>query len=224
MFDRTTWIAIILSVARPCRMAVLPHQDLRPLPRAAGRPSQGGENRSTGENHRRHTAPSATPSVGVLPAVTPFIPTLSSRKATLDTSRAEYLFVQRHRRASEGDPLLDLGANEQSLFLNADSGMPIGTSRRRLGILFDRVHDGGGPELELHPHLRRRPGASTPNSALPRRWPEPPEKDYLIGLTPPSATCGTSPLTLPGYYVAASRRAPVHTPRPADLYMLRLVP
>ena len=131
MFDRTTWIAIALSVAGLVGWQYYYSKTYAPY--IAQQAALHKEAKQKEAVAKPSPSPSATPQSlaksALLPATagsTPSIPDLSPKRETLDTSRAEYLFANNTGGIEAVTLFLHLGANEQSLFLNKESGMPIG--------------------------------------------------------------------------------------------------
>jgi YidC/Oxa1 family membrane protein insertase len=213
MFDRTTWIALALSLAGLigwqyyyqktygpylARQAAL--QKAAPSPRpVAGSPV---------------SSPSGTPTPVAAAsslADTPSVPELSSRRETLDTSRAEYLFASDIGGIERITLFLHLGANDHSLFLNKDSGMPIGalcdaSGTPLRGFSMEAEKKNGTDRF----HLDTPAGLSiTKTFTLPTAVGT--AEEYLVGLEVTFRNTGNAPLSLPGYFVSAGGEAPVHT-------------
>jgi YidC/Oxa1 family membrane protein insertase len=212
MFDRTTWIAIIVSIAGLVGWQYYYNKTYGPYlaQQAALRKQEKQEQPKTtsGTPASAKSSP-VPPAAPTQPFSAPCAPSLSARKATLDTSRAEYLFANDTGGIESVTLFLHLGANEQSLFLNRDSGMPIGTLCDASGAPLT------GFTMEEGQHsrfTRTLPDGLviTKNFTLPQMAGTP-EKDYLIGLDVTFRNGGAAPLTLPGYFVAAGGEAPVHT-------------
>jgi len=206
MFDRTTWIAIIVSVAGLVGWQYYYNKTYGPYL------AQQAALRKLEKQEQPKTTSAVTPAAFAQvagPVSSPSVPSLSSRKATLDTSRAEYLFANDTGGIESVTLFLHLGANEQSLFLNKDSGMPIGTLCDASGAPLTGFTMQEGQHSRF---IRTLPDGLviTKNFTLPQMAGTP-EKDYLIGLDVTFRNGGTASLTLPGYFVAAGGEAPVHT-------------
>ncbi len=208
MFDRTTWIAIIVSIAGLVGWQYYYNKTYGPY-----LAQQAAMKRQQEQKKQAASTPSPSPAAvaSATPVSSPSVagPSFSSRKATVDTSRAEYLFANDTGGIESVTLFLHLGANEQSLFLNKDSGMPIGTLCDASGTPVT------GFTMEEGQHsrfTRTSPDGVviTKNFSLPQMAGAP-EKDYLIGLDVTFRNGGSAPVTLPGYFVAAGGEAPVHT-------------
>ena len=225
MFDRTTWIAIALSVAGLVGWQYYYNKTYGPY-----LAQQAALHKQAKETDAAKATPSATPApvakTTVLPpsalipsknslapvaSATPSIPEFSTKRATIDTSRAEYLFAANTGGIETVTLFLHLGANEQSLFLNKDSGMPIGAlcdgNGNPIGGFAMSADKGKGTtsfSLSVPGGL-----AITKSFTLPQAVGSP--EEYLIGLDLSFKNSGTTPLTLPGYFIAAGGEAPVHT-------------
>ena len=216
MFDRTTWIAIALSVAGLVGWQYYYSKTYAPY--IAQQAALQKEAKQKEAVAKPSPSPSATPQSlaksALLPATagsTPSIPDLSPKRETLDTSRAEYLFANNTGGIEAVTLFLHLGANEQSLFLNKESGMPIGA-----------LCDGNGTPIGgFAMNADKNQGATsfslsvpgglsiTKNFTLPQTAGT--HEEYLIGLDLSFKNNGATPLALPGYFVAAGGEAPVHT-------------
>jgi len=208
MFDRTTWIALIVSVAGLVGWQYYYNRTYGPYlaQQASLRKQEQQKSTPAALTAKAVSTPSATPAKTAAP---PSLPSLSSRKKTLDTSRAEYLFANDTGGIESVTLFLHLGADEQSLFLNRDSGMPIGTLCDASGTpLTGFTMDEG----EHSRFTRTSPDGLviTKNFILPQMAGTP-ERDYVVGLDVTFRNGGGAPLTLPGYFVAAGGEAPVHT-------------
>jgi YidC/Oxa1 family membrane protein insertase len=210
MFDRTTWIAIIVSIAGLVGWQYYYNKTYGPYlaQQAALKHHQ---------DQQKQVAASPSPaSLGTPTSVTPktnssSVPTLSARKATKDTGRAEYLFTSDIGGIDEVTLFLHLGAHEQSLFLNRDSGIPIGALCDANGAPLT----GFAPD-DLKPYgitgfTRNSPDGLVISKvfSLPQTFGSP--EEYTVGLDITFRNSGTSPLSLPGYFVAIGGQAPVHT-------------
>ena len=217
MFDRTTWIAIALSVAGLVGWQYYYSKTYAPYLAQQARDKKTAQLKAADEKPApaaSPTAPSTASAATPTPkgmAVAASIPEISSRRETLDTSRAEYLFAN-NTGGIEGVTLfLHLGANEQSLFLNHASGLPIGALCDASGTPL------GGFSIEADKNRGtacfRRAGTDglsiTKTFTLPQTVGSPDE--YLIGLSVTFSNTAASPMSLPGYFVAAGGAAPVHT-------------
>ena len=236
MFDRTTWIAIALSVAGLVGWQYYYNKTYGPY-----LAQQAALHKQAKETEAAKATPSATPvpvaKTTVLPpsalipsstahapapvaAATPSIPEFSTKRATIDTSRAEYLFAANTGGIETVTLFLHLGANEQSLFLNKDSGMPIGAlcdgNGNPIGGFAMSADKGKGTtsfSLSVPGGL-----AITKSFTLPQAVGSP--EEYLIGLDLSFKNTGTTPLTFPATLspqVARPRSTPtISRPIPAS--------
>ncbi len=228
MFDRTTWIAIALSVAGLVGWQFYYTKTYAPynaqqaeIQKTAKLKSDLASSASSTakEKHLTSPIPTPVPHVQALPAAsalppsggsTPTIPELSAKRETLDTSRAAYLFANNTGGIECVTLFLHLGANEQSLFLNKDSGLPIGALCDSNGAAIGGFVMEANKKQGATKFLLNVPGglAITKSFTLPQSLGSP--EEYIIGLDLSFKNSGTTPLSLPGYYIAAGGEAPVH--------------
>jgi YidC/Oxa1 family membrane protein insertase len=219
MFDRTTWIAIAVSVAGLVGWQYYYSKAYAPyiaqqatLQREAKLKSEAAKSSSTAP------IPASTPlaTVSPLPAAmavagaTPVIPEISQKRETLDTSRAEYLFAANTGGIEAVTLFLHLGANEQSLFLNKDSGLPIGALCDTKGAPIGGFSMVADKKKEFAKFNLNSPGglSITKSFTLPQTIGSP--EEYLVGLDLSFSNTGPAPISLPGYTVSAGGEAPVH--------------
>ncbi|MEI6082411.1 MAG: membrane protein insertase YidC, partial [Verrucomicrobiota bacterium] len=217
MFDRTTWIAIALSIAGLVGWQFYYSKTYAPyiaqqatLQREAKLKSQVAK---ASEPVAQPIAPTVTPTAVLLPAVagaTPQIPELSAKRETLDTSRAEYLFAANTGGIEAVTLFLHLGANEHSLFLNKDSGLPIGALCDSNGTPIGGFSMETDKKQAITRFTLATPGglSVTKSFTLPQTVGAP--EEYQIGLDLSFKNSGSTPITLPGYFVAAGGEAPIH--------------
>jgi YidC/Oxa1 family membrane protein insertase len=216
MFDRTTWIAIALSVAGLVGWQYYYSKTYAPY--LAQQATLQREAKLKAETARTSTPsqPStpATPVVvaaaSAVPGATPMIPELSAKRETLDTSRAEYLFAANTGGIEAVTLFLHLGANEQSLFLNKDSGLPIGALCDSNGAPLGGFTMETDKSKEITRFTLNSPTAVTITKSftLPQTVGSP--EEYQIGMELSFKNNGTTPLSLPNYFVAAGGEAPIH--------------
>ncbi len=214
MFDRTTWIAIVLSIAGLVGWQYYYNKTYGPYlaqQAAVQKATKLREKEVTAKAAPTPTASTApTPAVTAIPTATPGIPELSTKRETLDTSRAEYLFAGNLGGIESITLFLHLGANEQSLFLNKGCDLPI-------GALCDA---NGTPIGGFTMQADKKRGDTIFQTALPggvkvtKKFTLPSSntspQEYLVGLDITFANSGSVPLSLPGYSVAIGGQAPVH--------------
>jgi len=219
MFDRTTWIAIALSIAGLVGWQYYYSKTYAPylaqqaaLQRDAKLKAEVSKNKpaSPSTSETTHPTTATTPVTAALPGATPLIPEFSSKRETLDTSRAEYLFTADTGGIEAVTLFLHLGANEHSLFLNKDSGLPIGALCDANGTSIGGFAMTADKTNEITRFTLSSPSgiSITKSFTLPQTVGSP--EEYLIGLDLTFKNNGTTPLSLPGYYVAAGGEAPVH--------------
>ena len=219
MFDRTTWIAIALSIAGLVGWQYYYSKTYAPylaqqaaLQRDAKLKAEVSKNKpaSPSSSETTHPTTATTPVTAALPGATPLIPEFSSKRETLDTSRAEYLFAADTGGIEAVTLFLHLGANEHSLFLNKDSGLPIGALCDANGTPIGGFAMSADKTNEITRFTLSPPSgiSITKSFTLPQTVGSP--EEYLIGLDLTFKNNGTTPLSLPGYYVAAGGEAPVH--------------
>jgi YidC/Oxa1 family membrane protein insertase len=219
MFDRTTWIAIALSIAGLVGWQYYYSKTYAPylaqqaaLQRDAKLKAEVSKNKpaSPSSSETTHSTTATTPVTAALPGATPLIPEFSSKRETLDTSRAEYLFAADTGGIEAVTLFLHLGANEHSLFLNKDSGLPIGALCDANGTPIGGFAMSADKTNEITRFTLSSPSgiSITKSFTLPQTVGSP--EEYLIGLDLTFKNNGTTPLSLPGYYVAAGGEAPVH--------------
>ena len=222
MFDRTTWIAIAISVAGLIGFqwyntkTYAPYYAQQAETQRLAKLKAESEKTVKSPSATAGSVPQAAPILAqaVIPtpgaAATPFIPQISAKRETLDTSRAEYLFANNTGGIESVTLFLHLGANEHSLFLNKDSGLPIGALCDSNGI-----HIGGftmqtDKKQEITRFSLAVPGglSITKSFTLPKTLGSP--EEYVVGLDLSFQNTGTAPLSLPGYSIAAGAASPVH--------------
>jgi YidC/Oxa1 family membrane protein insertase len=232
MFDRTTWISIALSVAglvgwqyyysktyapyiaqqaemqREQRLAKLNTQSPKPLPSPTPSATVLPISALTAQ-----ATPSQSPAgvLGSTPVTnSPVIPEISAKRATLDTSRAEYLFANNTGGIESVTLFLHLGANEQSLFLNKDSGLPIGALCDASGTPIGGFTMDADKGKGITSFSLTAPSglAITKAFTLPRTVGSP--EEYVVKMDLTFINKGSNPLSLPGFSVAAGGEAPVH--------------
>jgi YidC/Oxa1 family membrane protein insertase len=212
MFDRTTWIAITLSIAGLLGWNWYYSKTYAPyLAQQAALQKAAKQRQQPPAPDGSNASPKAAASVPAQRAAIPQVPELSGRRETLDTSRAEYLFTGDSGGIESVTLFLHLGANEQSLFLNKGCGLPIGALCDTNGIpltgfLLEADKKKGVTRFQRRPQDGL---AITKTFTLPQTVGSP--EEYLLGLEITFSNTGTTPLALPGYWVAAGGAAPVHT-------------
>jgi YidC/Oxa1 family membrane protein insertase len=219
MFDRTTWIAIALSVAGLVGWQMYYTKTYGPY---LAQQAAAQKTSHLQEIAHAHSLPSSTPPIlssltsgvkkpeGTSTAVTAIIPQISAKRETLDTSRAEYLFANNTGGIESVTLFLHLGANEHSLFLNQDSGLPIGALCDSNGIpLGGFTMEADKKKVVTRFILTSPEGLQiTKIFTLPQTVGAPDE--YLVALDLTFKNTGTSPLSLPNYSLAAGGASPVH--------------
>ena len=236
MFDRTTWIALALSVAglvgwqfyytktygpylaqqaetqRLAKQKAGANPTSKPLPTATPGASILPISALTSQGSGQATG-TATPVLGGTPAAgtnVPTIPEISSKRATLDTPRGEYLFANNTGGIECVTLFLHLGANEQSLYLNKDSGLPIGALCDASGTPIGGFTMDADKEKDFTRFSLTAPSglAITKTFTLPETVGSP--EEYVIKMDLAFSNNGTNTLTLPGFSIAAGGEAPIH--------------
>ena len=117
MFDRTTWIAVSLSIAGLIGWQYYTNTHMLPAIKSERAAEQ------TASTTPVKATPEATP---IATVAAPSIPELTERRETLDTAKAEYLFENNIGGIESITLFLHLGEQDHSLQLNALSPTPIG--------------------------------------------------------------------------------------------------
>ena len=224
MFDRTTWIAIALSVAGLVGWQYYYSKTYAPYIAQQAALQKEAKAKSAAATPTPTPVPAAkttvlpptallqssgaasTASVGPTPA----IPEISAKRETIDTSRAEYLFAANTGGIEAVTLFLHLGAHDQSLFLNKDSGMPIGALCDANGNAIGGFTMNANKNYGISSFSLSVPGglSITKKFTLPGSVGSP--EEYQIGLEVSFKNTGSTPLSLPGYFIAAGGEAPVH--------------
>lgn len=201
MFDRTTWIALAISIAG---LVAWQSYYTKQYPPAAvvSRPIQKVETVSS-----TPPPPTAPASVSMSKAT----PQLVARKKTIDTAKAEYLFESDFAGIETITLFIHLGEQAHSLQLNKFSPTPIGALQETSGemlrdfsmreeqssntVFFDRQDATG---------LAIRKKFSLPqNAGLP--------EEYLVGLDLTFENKSTTSLEVPSYFLSCGGATPVHS-------------
>jgi len=221
MFDRTTWIAIAISVAglvgwqyyysKTYAPYLAQQAEIHRMAKLKADVEKSGIQPTS--QSVKSTAPELI-STSALPAPivgsTPPIPEITAKRETLDTSRAEYLFANNTGGIENITLFLHLGANEHSLFLNKESTLPIGalcdaTGQPVGGFTMDADKKKGITQFSVSSPS----GLSiTKKFSLPETIGSP--EEYLVKLDLIFRNSGKTPISLPGYSIAAGGAAPVH--------------
>ena len=202
MFDRTTWIALTLSIAGLVGWQYYYSKNALPA-MAAQRAAQ--------------QAQEATPAASPLPAAsipTPLAapdtaPQLQARRETFDTAKAEYLFSDDTGGIEAVTLFIHLGEQAQSLQLNNLSPTPIGALQERSGMLhgFSMTADKAAGKISFE---RTEPQGVTITKefTLPQTTGSP--EEYLVGLNLTFENKGTTTVDLPAYFLSGGGATPVH--------------
>ncbi len=215
MFDRTTWIALALSVAGLAGWQYYYSKTYGPYLAQQAAVQKAAKSATATPTP---AAPTATPLPvttlpplnAATPGATPFIPELSAKKETLDTSRAEYLFANNTGGIEGATLFLHLGANLHSLSLNKESGLPIGALCDSNGFPIGGFTMTTDKAKALTTFTLDTPGglSITKSFTLPQTQGSP--EEYIVGLDLSFKNSGATPLSLPNYSIAAGGEAPVH--------------
>lgn len=219
MFDRTTWIAISVSVAGLVGWQYYYNKTYGPYIAQQAELQRAAKMKSAAAK----ATPTPTSGATIIPATAlaesvsttvastaSVIPEFTARRETLDTSRAEYLFANNTGGIEAVTLFLHLGANEHSLFLNKDSGLPIGALCDTNGsVIGGFTMDADKKNGLTRFSLTSPSGLSiTKSFTLPETVGSP--EEYLVKMDIVFHNTGSSPLSLPGFSVSAGGEAPVH--------------
>lgn len=208
MFDRTTWIAIALSIAGLIGWqwyytnTCLPAMEAQRKSQSSQRPPALAEHSTTPE-------PASLASSELIEK----IPELSSRQETYDTAKAEYLFSDNTGGIKTITLFLYLGEEAHSLQLNNLSPMPIGALGEKSGDHVKTV-TGFVMKSDQAEHTvsfkRSQPDGLviTKNFQLPQTAGSPEEYNVELKLT--FENRGAQPLDIPAYFLSCGGATPVH--------------
>ena len=201
MFDRTTWIAVSLSIAGLIGWQYYNNTHTLPAIKTERAAEQAASTTPV------KAAPQVTP---ITPVPTAPIPQLTARRETLDTAKAEYLFENNIGGIESITLFLHLGEQDHSLQLNTLSPTPIGTLLEAPGKVvegFSMTADkkAGKSSFEL-----REPNGLMINKffILPQTTGSP--EEYSVGLDVTFSNTSNLPLDTPSYLLAAGGATPVH--------------
>jgi YidC/Oxa1 family membrane protein insertase len=220
MFDRTTWIAIAISVVGLVGWQYYYQKTYGPYLAQQAAAQKAAHLKSA----EALPSPSAFAVSTPIPAslalggttATPAsltrssIPELSAKRESLDTPRGEYLFANNTGGIESVILFLHLGENEHSLYLNKDSGIPIGALCDSNGIPLGGFNMETDRKKELTRFTLTAPdGLSiTKSFTLPETKGSP--EEYLVGLDLTFRNTGPAALLFPGFFIASGGAAPVH--------------
>lgn len=221
MFDRTTWIAIAISIAGIFGFQYYYHRTYDPYLKQQEAIAEAKQKADESKNRSATALASSTPVVPIpmttlIPALpgagssaTPVIPQFTAKPIAIDTSSAEYNFTNNTGGIESVTLFYHLGANLHSLFINKGSGLPIGTlcdtNGTPIGGFTMQVDKSNG----ITQFSLEAPGlAITKTFTLPKAIGSPWE--YLAGLDLTFKNTSSSAISLPGYSVTVGGESPVH--------------
>ena len=205
MFDRTTWIAITLSIAGLIGWQWYYTHSVLPVMEAQ-RKTQVSEKPLEETTSEKLSQLVSSP-------VIENIPQWSARQETFDTARAEYLFSDNTGGIQTITLFLHLGEQAHSLQLNNLSPMPIGALGEKSGDHIKTV-TGFVMNADKATHKvsfkRNEPNGLviTKNFRLPESGNSP--NEYNVELELVFENKGTTPLEVPAYFLSCGGATPVH--------------
>ena len=204
MFDRTTWIAVSLSIAGLIGWQW--YYTSHTLPAIKAERTVAEQQASVAAK----PAPTAVSSASVAPIQAAPIPQLTARRETLDTAKAEYLFANNVGGIESVTLFLHLGAQDHSLQLNDLSPAPIGAlletpEKMVQGFSMSTDKKTGKSSFE---HRESNGLVISKFFALPQTTGSP--EEYLVGLDMTFSNTSNQPLDTPAYLLAAGGATPVH--------------
>lgn len=203
MFDRTTWIAVSLSIAGLIGWQYYYTTHTVPAIKAERTAEQALPPTPT-------TAPAEVASTPTEPLPTAPIPELTARRETLDTAKAEYLFANDAGGIESVTLFLHLGAQDHSLLLNDLSPAPIGAlfeapGKMLQGFSMSADKNTGKSSFE---YQGTNGLVISKLFTLPQTTGSP--EEYLVGLDITFTNTSSQPLETPAYLLAAGGATPVH--------------
>ncbi|MCF7728755.1 MAG: membrane protein insertase YidC [Chthoniobacterales bacterium] len=205
MFDRTTWIAIALSIAGLIGWQwyytnnFLPAKEAEKKDLVSQAPSS---NKIPQEEHSVASTP-----------VSESIPEFKARQETFDTSKAEYLFSDNSGGIQTITLFLHLGEKAHSLQLNNLSPMPIGALGEKSGDLVKTLNgfvmnaDKAAGKVSFQRN-ESNGLIIKKNFVLPQTSGSPAE--YTVGFDLTFENSGTTDLEVPSYFLSCGGASPVH--------------
>lgn len=205
MFDRTTWIAVALSIAGLIGWQYYYSSHTLPAMKAERAATEQASTPSSPQ-----PAPVASTKASPAPVVPAPIPQLTARRETIDTAKAEYLFANNVGGIESVTLFLHLGAQDHSLQLNDLSPAPIGALLEAPGKVvegFSMTTDKAAGKSSFQ-HQESNGLMISKFFALPQTVGSP--EEYLVGLDLTFTNTSKTPLTTPAYLLAAGGATPVH--------------
>lgn len=210
MFDRTTWIAIALSIAGLVGWQWYYNKNYAPLlaaQRAAEQARTLQQTTTTGQTSQPTTG--TTPLLPVLPEAS--IPQLQARRETIDTPKAEYLFSNNVGGIESITLFIHLGEQSHSLLLNNLSPIPIGALQENpatplQGFSMLANKDAGKISFQ---RKENNGLVISKNFSLPETTGSP--NEYLIGLDLTFSNSSKISMDVPSTYLSIGGATPVHT-------------
>ncbi|MBX9742050.1 MAG: membrane protein insertase YidC [Chthoniobacterales bacterium] len=202
MFDRTTWIALALSIVgliawQSYYTNHYPHPVLPPPPSQAAVTTV--------------STPASQPEPSVALPASKVLPQLKARREVVDTAKAEYLFQENAAGIEAVTLFIHLGEQAHSLQLNTFSPTPIGSLQEPSGALlanFSMKSDKATGKVVFD--YQAPNGLNiTKNFVLPQTTGSP--EEYLVGLDLTFKNNSTAPLDVPAYFLSCGGASPIHT-------------
>ncbi|MFZ4115452.1 MAG: membrane protein insertase YidC [Chthoniobacterales bacterium] len=211
MFDRTTWIAIALSIAGLIGWQWYYTNNYLPAIEAQ-RKATLTQPPTTASLLQESTAPTPAPKKELV-IVKESIPELQTRRETFDTAKAEYLFSDNSGGIEAVTLFLHLGEQDHSLQLNNLSPTPIGALQEKSGDSFNTLRGfvmNSDKTAENVSFIRSEPSGLNiiKNFTLPQTTGSP--QEYTVGLDLTFENKGTIPLDIPSYFLSCGGATPVH--------------
>lgn len=202
MFDRTTWIAIALSIAGLIGWQWYYTNNCLPAMEAQRKAQSSQE-------IPLETKAQESTTLAVAPTTTP-VPQLQARRETFDTAKAEYLFSDNSGGIEAITLFIHLGEQAHSLQLNNLSPTPIGALQEKTGNPLNGFAMTGDKTSGKISFQRTEPSGLkiTKNFSLPQTSGSP--EEYLVGLELTFENKGTTPLEVPSYFLSCGGATPVH--------------
>ena len=201
MFDRTTWIAVSLSIAGLIGWQYYTNTHMLPAIKSERAAEQ------TASTTPVKATPEATP---IATVAAPSIPELTERRETLDTAKAEYLFENNIGGIESITLFLHLGEQDHSLQLNALSPTPIGALLEAPGKVVQGFSMTADKTAGKSFFERRDANGLMINKffTLPQTTGSP--EEYSVGLDLTFSNTSDHPIDTPAYLLAAGGATPVH--------------
>ncbi len=206
MFDRTTWIAVSLSIAGLIGWQWYYTSHTLPAIKAERAAEQVSAAKASEPAFT--VVPMALPTP--TPVRTPSIPQLEARRETLDTAKAEYLFANNVGGIESVTLFLHLGEQDHSLQLNNLSPAPIGALLEAPGKIVEGFSMSADQKTgkSFFEHRASNGLMISKFFTLPQTTGSP--EEYLVALDLTFSNTSNQPIDTPSYLLAAGGATPVH--------------